>query len=108
VELDRVQLDATRHDPVSQQVSSQHILIGKEGIAILPVKLRYAWPSELDLMAQLAGLRPRARYGGWTREPFTASSATRVRVHKARVHKARLSRQPRVSRVGDRPSDAVQ
>jgi SAM-dependent methyltransferase len=81
VELDRVQLDATRHHAVAQQVTSQHILIGKDGIMLLPVKLRYAWPSELDLMAQLAGLRLDGRYGGWASEPFTDSSAGHVSIY---------------------------
>jgi hypothetical protein len=80
VEVDRVQLDATRHDPVTQRVTTQHVVIGKEGMMMLPVQLRYAWPSELDLMARLAGLRPSARYGGWRREPLTASSPSHVSV----------------------------
>jgi SAM-dependent methyltransferase len=81
VEAERVQLDATRHDAATQQVTSQHVLIGKEGIVLLPVQLRYAWPSELDLMARLAGLRLLARYGGWRREPFTSTSPTHISVY---------------------------
>jgi hypothetical protein len=81
VELDRVQLSATSHDAAAQQVTTQHILIGKEGIALLPVKLRYAWPSELDLMAELAGLTLLARYSGWTRQPFTSTSPSHVSVY---------------------------
>lgn len=41
---------------------------------------RWAWPSELDLMAQLAGMALKARYGGWNREPFTASSPAHVSI----------------------------
>ncbi len=81
VETDRVQLDATQYDPVEQKVTSQHILIGKEGIVLLPVQLRFAWPSELDLMAQLAGLKREARFGGWQGEPFTAASGSHVSVY---------------------------
>jgi hypothetical protein len=81
VELDRVHLDATRHDPVEQRVDTQHIHIGKHGIMLLPVQLRYAWPAELDLMARLAGLRLVERYGGWHREPFTAASSSHVSVY---------------------------
>jgi SAM-dependent methyltransferase len=69
-----------RNHPVTQRVTTQHVVIGKEGMMMLPVQLRYAWPSELDLMARLAGLRPSARYGGWRREPFTASSPSHVSV----------------------------
>src|SRR5262249_61334114 len=56
VEAERVQLNASQLDVLTQRVTSQHILIGPEGIVLLPVQLRYAWPSELDLMARLAGL----------------------------------------------------
>jgi SAM-dependent methyltransferase len=41
---------------------------------------RYVWPSELDLMAQLAGFRPRDRWAGWTRQPFTSESVSQVAV----------------------------
>jgi SAM-dependent methyltransferase len=81
VETDRVQLDAAQYDPVEQKVTSQHILIGKEGIVLLPVQLRFAWPSELDLMARLAGLKLEARFGGWKGEAFTAASAVHVSVY---------------------------
>jgi SAM-dependent methyltransferase len=41
---------------------------------------RYVWPAELDLMAELAGLRLRDRWGGWRREPFTSDSRSHVSV----------------------------
>jgi hypothetical protein len=82
VEMDRVVLDATRHDSVLQRVSTQHVMVGKEGIVMLPVELRYAWPSELDVMARLAGMHLAARFGGWQREPFTAASPSHVSVYK--------------------------
>ena len=41
---------------------------------------RYVWPAELDLMARLAGMRLRQRYGDWNREPFTAESTKHVSV----------------------------
>jgi SAM-dependent methyltransferase len=78
VETDSVQLHATTHDPVLQRVTTQHIGIGRDGVILLPVQLRYAWPSELDLMAQLAGLQLDARLGGWRGEPFTAASPSHV------------------------------
>ena len=43
---------------------------------------RYVWPSELDLMAQLAGLRLRERWGTWSREPFTSESTSQVVVYE--------------------------
>ena len=44
------------------------------------VPFRYVWPSELDLMARLAGMTLRERWGGWRREPFTAASEAHVSV----------------------------
>ena len=41
---------------------------------------RYAWPAELDLMAQMAGMRLRERWGGWKREPFTSDSRKHISV----------------------------
>jgi hypothetical protein len=44
------------------------------------IPFRYVWPAELDLMAQLAGMRLRSRWDGWTREPFTSESDQHVSV----------------------------
>ena len=82
VETDLVTLAATRHDAVSQTLVSQYVVLGEGGIQLYPARLRYAWPSELDLMAQLAGLRLRNRWAGWRREPFTAASGSHVSVYE--------------------------
>ncbi len=83
VELDRVLLDASEHDPVTQTVQTQHVVLEAGGTRMFPVHLRYAWPSELDLMARLAGLRLEDRWGGWRREPFTAASTQHVSVYSS-------------------------
>jgi hypothetical protein len=44
------------------------------------VPFRYVWPSELDLMADLAGMTLRERWSGWRREPFTSDSEMHVSV----------------------------
>jgi SAM-dependent methyltransferase len=44
------------------------------------IPFRYVWPAELDLMAELAGMRLRDRWEGWTREPFTSESRQHVSV----------------------------
>ena len=44
------------------------------------IPFRYVWPAELDLMAQLAGLRLRDRWADWNREPFTSDSRSHVSV----------------------------
>jgi SAM-dependent methyltransferase len=82
LEDDSVVLDAARHYPVEQRVASNHLLISEAGVRVYPVRLRYAWPSELDLMARLAGLRRRERWGGWRREPFSATSVKHVSVYE--------------------------
>ena len=79
---DGVVLDAAMHDPVEQRVASSHLVFSLEGVEMYPVRLRYAWPSELDLMARLAGLRLRERWGGWRREPFEASSIKHISVYE--------------------------
>ena len=81
VETDLVMLGATRHDAVSQTLVSQYVKLTEGGIRLYPAQLRYAWPSELDLMAQLAGLRLRDRWANWRREPFTATSMSHVSVY---------------------------
>ncbi len=44
------------------------------------IPFRYVWPAELDLMAQLAGLRLRDRWADWNREPFTTDSRSHISV----------------------------
>jgi hypothetical protein len=84
VEVDRLALDASRIDVATQRITSMHLFVGAEGLAMWPVQLRYAWPSELDLLARLAGLELRERYASWAREPFTSSSGAHVSVYAKR------------------------
>lgn len=79
--VDKVRLDVARHDPVLQRLEKSHVSLSREGVRLNPVVLRYAWPSELDLMARIAGLHLKDRWGGWTREPFTATSRSHVSVY---------------------------
>lgn len=46
-----------------------------------PVAIRYSRPSELDLMAAQAGLRPAERHGDWHRRPFDSASGGHVSVY---------------------------
>jgi SAM-dependent methyltransferase len=80
--VDEVHLEASLHDPVEQRVRSQHVILDERGIRFYPVQIRYAWPSELDLMARLAGLRLAERWSGWRGEPFTAASTSHVSVYR--------------------------
>ena len=82
VGIDSVRLDASHHDPVSQTIDGQAIELRDHGARLVPFRLRYAWPAELDLMAQLSGLALRERRGGWGGEPFTAASRQHVSVYE--------------------------
>jgi SAM-dependent methyltransferase len=80
----RLALEAYWHDRSEQVLRSQVVSFGAApaGPELRPIVLRYAWPSELDLMARLAGLRLRHRWGGWRREPFDRSSRRHVSVYE--------------------------
>lgn len=82
VESDLVSIDISRHDPVNQLVHSQHLFVTESGINLYPVQVRYSWHSELDLMAQLAGMRLRERWGDWNGSPFTASSENHISIYE--------------------------
>jgi hypothetical protein len=68
----------SRHRPVERRVDSRHILITEEGTKLDPVSIRYALPSELDLMARLAGLELRERWGSGPCDPFPAEGGRHV------------------------------
>jgi SAM-dependent methyltransferase len=69
------------YDVVTQRFSSQHFVFEDGRVRAFPVEFRYAWPAELDLMARIAGLELRDRWGGWRLEPFTAFSGSHVSVY---------------------------
>ena len=52
--------DVGRHDPVAQILDESHVSLTPAGVRLAPIVCRYVWPSELDLMAHIAGLRLRA------------------------------------------------
>lgn len=82
VEPAAVWLEASVHDAPNQIVDSQLVRLSAEGIRLFPIRIRYAWPSELDLMAQAAGLRLRERWAGWNKLPFSAASGAHVSVYE--------------------------
>jgi hypothetical protein len=79
--VDSVSLDIGRHDPVSQTLDESHVVLSSQGVRLFPIVARYAWPSELDLMARIAGLRLTHRWAGWEREVFTSASRNHVSVY---------------------------
>jgi len=79
--VNEVWLDVGRHDPVKQLLVESHVALSGAGVRVYPIVCRYAWPSELDLMARIAGLRLKDRWGGWNGEPFTGDSRSHVSVY---------------------------
>jgi SAM-dependent methyltransferase len=77
-----VNMEFLLHDPVEQAITYQRVTFDAQGTTMRPLRLRYCWPSELDLMAQLGGMRLRERYTDWDRSPFTASSRKHVSVYE--------------------------
>ncbi len=68
------------YDVATQAMRGNYVeLTGGRG-EYTSIPFRYVWPAELDLMAQLAGLRLRERWDGWTREPFTSESRQHVSI----------------------------
>jgi hypothetical protein len=54
VGMNEVRLDVSLLDPISQQITTQHLVLGEQGVRLYPVKMRYVWPAEFNLMARLA------------------------------------------------------
>jgi SAM-dependent methyltransferase len=68
------------YDVGTQAMSSNYVEITDGSGKYTSIPFRYVWPSELDLMAQLAGLRLRERWDGWTGEAFTSESRQHVSI----------------------------
>jgi SAM-dependent methyltransferase len=67
-------------DLVAQQAVSHHFVADPSGVREFTTPYRYVWPSELDLMAQLAGMSLRDRWADWDRTPFNGASTSHVSV----------------------------
>ena len=82
VGADAAMLSVSRHYPAAQRVDSLLVRLAHDGTSTWPVHIRYSYPSELDLMAEQAGLRLEHRWGGWEREPYTDDSVRHVSVYE--------------------------
>lgn len=80
VEPDVVALEVSKHDALSQRTDSQHLVLQPDGVRLYPVKIRYAYVSELDLMAKLAGMQVRERWADWDRTELSSESPKHVSV----------------------------
>ena len=71
------------YDPVDQRISTHVVRRGVDGeTVVLPVEIRFAWPSELDLMARLAGLALEDRFGWYDLRPYTEQSTKHVSIYR--------------------------
>ncbi|KDQ71167.1 class I SAM-dependent methyltransferase [Streptomyces halstedii] len=73
------------YDVLRQQVVSHHFRFDAEAgreASLLRSPHRYIWPAELDLMAELAGMKLESRHADWTGEEFTAESRSHVSVYR--------------------------
>ena len=76
-----VGINVCRYEPVTQVLVENLVRLSGNGISSRAGAYRLIWPSEMDLMARLAGLRLSQRWAGWNKEPFTADSTMHVSVY---------------------------
>ncbi len=79
---DRMSVESVELDPVDQMMHTVQAVFSNGSVRLYPANHRYAWPAELDLMAQLAGFHREGRWADWTRSPFTAESRAHVTVYR--------------------------
>lgn len=76
-------IEMSVHRPLKQRITSHMVRRQADGQSlVLPVEIRYAWPSELDLMARLASLELENRWGWYDKRPFTEASGQHVSVYR--------------------------
>ncbi len=68
------------YDVATQTSHSHHVWVTDGTLERFSAPFRYVWPSELDLMARLAGMTLRARWADWDRSPFTSDSRSHISV----------------------------
>jgi SAM-dependent methyltransferase len=87
--LSATRLGFDEYDVASQGLISHHYTVVDGNLEVYSPPFRYVWPSELDLMARLAGMTPRERWSGWQREPFTSDSTKHVSVWEKTASRSR-------------------
>jgi hypothetical protein len=78
--LSETHVGIDERDPATQRLVSHHFSLVDGRWELRSIPFRSVFPSELDLMARLAGMRLRERWGGWNGEPFTGESPRHVSV----------------------------
>jgi SAM-dependent methyltransferase len=82
IEEYEVQVDVSAIEPDEQVITSQHLVLTEQGTHFYPVKLRYVWPTEMDLMAKLSQLRLRERWGDWKKAMFSGGSGKHISLYE--------------------------
>lgn len=81
--LEEHMYEMTIHDPVNQHLDTHVVRRTSDGdTVVLPVEIRYAWPSEIDLMARLAGLELEDRFGWYDLRPFNERSTSHMSIYR--------------------------
>lgn len=80
---DSVLFHILQHNPVDQIIDGQTVRMSDDGgVRLYPSHMRYIWPTEMDLMARLAGMRLQNRWASWLKDPFGQSSESHVSVYE--------------------------
>ena len=82
LDMHSVWIEAITHDRIAQKTEAQRIRITENGMKLVPLPMRYAYPPELDLMARLAGLSLENRWGDWMKGEFTKESTMHISVYR--------------------------
>lgn len=80
---DRVVLNVTERNPVAQTLVNHQLVFDQNGVTINPIYTRYCWPTELDLMARLAGLTVADRWSDWEERPFGPGCPRHISTYRA-------------------------
>lgn len=82
----QVILEVGNHVPSAQRCEFQYILFRhEEPVRLLPHRMHYLWPDQLDGLAAEAGLELTDRYGGWRKNPFSESSNSHVSIYRLKA-----------------------
>jgi SAM-dependent methyltransferase len=92
-EVSETYLGVDEFDAANQGLVSHHFRAVDGRFEKRSIPFRYVWPSELDLMARLAGMTLLDRFGGWGREPFTSESTKHVSVWELSTKREEGSRE---------------
>jgi SAM-dependent methyltransferase len=75
-----IELEIATIDPAQQTMQTNKLHVTETGTQLIPANHRYAWPAEMDLMAQIAGMTLAHRWEDWTKTPFTRHSMSHISV----------------------------